>query len=197
MLPPQWALQSSQRLGLDAFGSRFAEAWSRMHSRFLKLECWQAYQEREANKSQEAYNKGEIDTARELLRQEAEADRQLYEDVKARGLDYARIRLVQEPLTPYLEYELMAYLIREDMGETIEAVRCSRDLDLPSADYFDFLLFDRHTALIHDYGDDGRQSGGWLSTDSGVIAALEQVATDLRRKAIPLREFVAGLKRPN
>src|SRR4051794_16133177 len=153
MLPPQWAVRNSQRLDLDEFGARFAGAWSRLQFRFLKLECRQTYQERETNTSQEAYNKGEVGKARELLRQEAEADRPLYKDMKARGLDYARIRLIQQPLTPYLEYELMAYRIREDMGETIEIVRCGRELNLPNDKYFDFLLFDRRTALIHDYGD--------------------------------------------
>jgi hypothetical protein len=190
MLPPQWALENSQRLDLDEFGSRFAEAWSRLQSRFLKLECRQTYQERETNKSQEAYNKGEVSKAQELLQQEAEADRPLYEDVKTRGLDYARIRLVQEPLTPYLEYELMAYRIREDMGEAIEVVRYGGEFSLPNDKYFDFLLFDRHTALIHDYGDEGRQSGGWLTTDSDVIASLERVAVDLRQSAVPLREIL-------
>lgn len=195
MIPPQWAVQNSQRLDLDEFGSRFVDAWSRMQSRFLKLECWQAYQERATNKSQAAFNKGEVDRAWDLLRREAEADRPLYEDVQARGVDYARIRLVQEPLTPYLEYELTAYRIRAEMGENIEVVRCGREFTLPNEDHFDFLLFDRHTALIHDYGDEGLQSGGWLSTDTDVIASLERVATNLQQKAIPLREFVAGLKK--
>jgi hypothetical protein len=193
MLPPQWAVQNSERLDLAEFGSRFAESWARLRSRFLKLECRQVYQERETNKSQEVYNKGEVDKARELLRQEAEADRPLYADVKMRGLDYARIRLVQEPLTPYLEYELMAYRIRVDMGETIEVVRCGSELNLPNDKYFDFLLFDRRTALIHDYGDEGLQSGGWLTGDLDVIASLERVVIDLRQNAIPLREFIAEL----
>jgi hypothetical protein len=195
MLPPEWAVRHSQRLDLDEFGSRFVEAWSRLQSRFLKLECRQTYQERDTNKSQEMYNKGEIDKARELWRQEAKADQPLYAEVKSRGLDYARIRLIQEPLTPYLEYELMAYRIREAMGETIEVVRCAQDLNLPNDKYFDFLLFDRHAALIHDYGDEGLQSGGWLTTNSDVIAWLERAAIDLRQNAVPLRNFVAELKK--
>lgn len=197
MLPPQWIVRNSQRLDLDEFGSRFADAWSRLQFRFLKLECRQTYQERATNKSQDAYNKGEVDKARELLRQEAEADRSLYKDVQTRGLDYARIRLIQEPLTAYLEYELMAYRIREDMGEIIEVVRCAGELDLPNDKYFDFLLFDRHTALVHDYGDEGLQSGGWLTTDSDVIASLERAAIDLRHSAVPLRKFTAELKKQN
>jgi hypothetical protein len=195
MLPPEWAVRHSRRLDLDEFGSRFVEAWSRLGSRFLKLECRQTYQERDTNKSQEMYNRGEIDKARELLRQEAKADQPLYAEVESRGLDYARIRLVQEPLTSYLEYELMAYRIRAAMGETIEVVRCDQDLNLPNDKYFDFLLFDRHTALIHDYGGEGLQSGGWLATSSDVIARLERLAIDLRQNAVPLQEFVAELKK--
>jgi hypothetical protein len=194
MLPPRWVLQNTQRLDLDEFGSRFAEAWSELQARFLKLECWQAYHEPETHKSQQEYNRGETEKAQELLRQEAETDRPLYEDVRARQLDYARIRLIQEPLTPYLDYELMAYRIREEMGETIEVVSVARELILPNDEYFDFLLFDRHTALIQDYGDEGRQSGGWLTMESDIIASLERVAADLRQRAVPLRQFVAGLQ---
>jgi hypothetical protein len=117
MHPPAWALANSTRLDLDEFGVAFASAWSRLQSRFLKLESWQRYQESEDNQSQTAYDRGDIDSALELLRREAEMDRPLYEDVRNRGIEYARVRLVQEPLTPYLEYELLSYRIRADLGE--------------------------------------------------------------------------------
>lgn len=192
MRPPQWVLTNSRFLNLDEFGARFSDAWSRIESRFLKLECWQTYQELEAGKSQEAYNRGEIQEARELLLREAEFDRPLYEDIKRSGTEYARIRLVQEPLTPYLEYELLAYEIREEMGENIEIVRCDAALKFPNEDYFDFLLFDRHTALVHDYGYAGRQSGGWITHDADVLISLEKKAVTLRRSAVPLRQFLTG-----
>jgi hypothetical protein len=192
MQPPTWAVQHSKRLSLDEFGECFAQAWARLTSRFLKLECWQTYVEAEANQSQEAYNRGDESKVRELLKQEAEADAPLYEEVKRRGITYARIRLVQKPLTPYLEYELMSYQIRAAMGEHIEVVaRSDATLRLPNEDYFDFLLFDQHTALIHDYGELGDQTGGWLSEDGGVIARLETTALALRQTAIPLVQFLA------
>ena len=193
MIPPEWARRGSARLTLDEFQSRFADAWSRVDSRFLKLECWQSYQELEGNESQEAYNRGDIAAVRELLRQEARADRLLYEDIRSRGIDYARIRLVQEPLTSYLRYELIAYEIRAEMGENIQIVRFDPALALPSKDHFDFLLFDQHTALIHDYGsgDSGLQTGGWLTHSIDVITALEQTALGLRRNAVPLPQYLA------
>lgn len=191
MRPPAWAVQTSTWLDLGEFGVCFAQAWAQLVSRFLKLECWQAYIEAEANQSQDAFNRGDMSKARELLQQEAEADRPLYEEVSRRGIDYARIRLAQEPLTPYLKYELMSYQIRAAMGEVIGVVRCAATAGLPNEDYFDFLLFDQHTALIHDYGELGRQAGGWLARDAEVIAALETKALSLRRAAIPLAQFMA------
>jgi hypothetical protein len=64
-----------------------------------------------------------MEVAGEFLEREAEAD-PLHEDVDRRGIEYARVRLIQEPLTAYLRYELMAYSMREQLGERIEVVRC-------------------------------------------------------------------------
>src|SRR5882672_4909722 len=163
MYPPSWVLANSTRLDLGEFGVAFASAWSRIESRFLKLECWQAYQELEATESQTAYDRGDVEAARELLQHEAEADRPLYEDIRRRNIEYARVRLVREPLTAYLEYELLSYRIRAEMGENIEVV-CETRQHLADEQSFDFLLFDRHTALDHDYGNGevGLQTGGWL-----------------------------------
>jgi hypothetical protein len=193
MSPPAWALVNSTRFDLDEFGAAFASAWSRIESRFLKLECWQAYEESDANESQTAYNRGDVAAARELLRREADADRALYEDVRRRGIEYARVRLVQEPLTPYLEYELLSYRIRADLGEHIEVARCEPGLRLPDERHFDFLLFDRRAALIHDYGTAvvGRQVGGWLTREPSVISALDSLVHVLREQAIPLQQYLA------
>jgi hypothetical protein len=189
MRPPQWALQGSTRLGLDGFSAMFSDAWSALTSRFLKLETWQTYQELDTTESQKAYESGDAQRARELLALEAEADRPLYEDIAKQGIDYARIRLIQEPLSPYLQYELISYRIRHAMGENIQIARIPAEVTLPNNDYFDFLLFDRHTALIHDYGDAGAQSGGWITHDTAAIDALEQTALKLRATAIPLQRF--------
>ncbi|MBI3688633.1 MAG: hypothetical protein HY241_15105 [Actinobacteria bacterium] len=192
MYPPAWALAHSTRLDLDEFSAAFANAWSRTVSRFLKLESWQAYREVAANESQVRYDRGDIEGARDLLRREAEADRPLYLDVQRRKIEYARVRIVGEPLTPYLEYEMLSYRIRSEMGEHIEIV-AEPIAKLPDERYFDFLLFDGHTALVHDYGsgDVGRQTGGWLTHDRDALVAMEETITELRRRAVPLIRFLA------
>lgn len=193
MIPPESLRDASTRLDLEGFQSQFADAWSRLTSRFLKVECWQEYQELDVTESQRAYQDGDIPAARKLLAEEAESDRPLYNDVRRRGIDYARIRLVKLPLTSYLDYELMAYSVRSQMGENIEVVQLPPSTAVPSETHFDFLLFDRHTALIHDYGSApvGVQSGGWVSHDADVISALEERALALRASAAPLGEFLA------
>lgn len=192
-MPPEWVLKNSKRLSLEEFQSQFSTAWSKLTARFLKLECWQTYQELEASQSQDAYNRGDIVAARSLAQKEAEADRPLYESIKQRKVDYARIRLVQEPITSYLEYEFIAYQIRAIMGENIEVIRFDASASLPNDECFDFLLFDRHTALIHDYGigDVGRQTGGWITHDAEIIESLGDKASDFRRVAVSLLEFQA------
>jgi len=195
MYPPAWAVADSTRLDLEGFGSAFANAWSRIEFRFLKLECWQAYREAETNESQAAYDCGDIEAARRLLTEEAEGDRRLYEDVRRRGIEYARVRLVREPLTRYLDYELLSFRIRAEMGENIEIVRCDPAQSLPDEQHFDLLLFDRRTALIHDYGSDevGFQVGGWISQDPQVVERLEDTVMDLRRRGTPLGQFLARM----
>lgn len=194
MTPLETLLKDSTRLSLDEFGVQFAAAWSRLGRRFLKVECWQEYQELEAAKSQNAYNQGDIALARDLLRREAESDRSLYEDVKRRRIDYARLRIVRSPLTSYLKYEMMAYAIRAEMGEEIMVAELPAASPLPSEEYFDFLLFDWHTALVHDYGTGivGIQSGGWLVRDPETITILESKALAIRDAAVPVGEFLAA-----
>jgi len=156
----------------------------------MKVECWQTYQELDANRSLAAFHAGDVDDAWRLLRREAEVDRPVYERLLSEGLDFARIRLVQFPLTQYLRYEILNYLIRHEMGETIEMVVLPAGVRLPGGELFDFLLFDEACALIHDYGDDGLQRGGWVTTTPEVLRALSATVRDLRSRAVPLGRFL-------
>lgn len=190
---PPALVAAGTRLTLDEFQAEFRAAWAALRSRFLKVEAWQSYQELAATGSQQAFQRGDLARARELLQQEAEQDRPLYEDIKRRGLEYARIRLVKQPWSDYLRYELMAYEIRARMGENIVVVPTDPDVSLPNAEFFDLLLFDRDTALVHDYGttDVGHQTGGWLIRDPQAIEDLERRALALRAQAVPLDRYLS------
>ncbi len=138
-----------------------------------------------------AFNSGDLIETKRLLKEEAEVDDPIYKDVQQKGIDFARIRLIQRPLTPYLKFELMSYQIRQEMGETILIVELANDVKVPSEEYFDFLLFDRRVALVHNYGDDGLQRGGWYVDQPSVIVKLEERVESLRRMSIDLKDFLA------
>jgi hypothetical protein len=190
MLPPEWATASGKRLSIGDFTSEFMQAWSGLAGHCLKLECWQTYQEQPSNKSLDIYYSGDVESATKLLAQEAEGDRPIYDDAKSRNVDFVRIRLMTLPLTSYLKYEPINYRIRDEMGETIEIVLLDPRISLPNNDFFDFLVFDNTVALVHDYGTDGFQTGGWLVEESDVVRRLEEIALSLRRKSVPLAEFL-------
>ncbi|MEU9867382.1 DUF6879 family protein [Actinomadura sp. NPDC048021] len=178
--PPAWALDGSERLTLEGFLESFGAAWARTERRFLKLECRQSYREADGVRSQEAFQPGDTELARRLLEEEAMGDQPLRDDVRARNLEFTRVRLLSYPLTDYLHYELINYEVRGPLGEHIEFLVPPS----PVEGYFDFLLFDSHTALIHDYvpGPVGHQSGGWLTRHPKTLHALANIATDLRAR---------------
>jgi hypothetical protein len=191
MSPPDWAVEAGKRLDLDEFGAHFADLWRCTKDRFLKLECWQTYQEPSA-RSLAAFSDGNLTATKRFVQEEAEADRSIYEDVRQKSIDFARVRLVRRPFTPYLKFEFINYRIREGMGETIRVLELENVAELPNEEYFDFLLFDRDSALVHDYGEDGLQRGGWHVDQVSVIGKLESIAEALREKSVDLGGFLAS-----
>jgi hypothetical protein len=183
--PPAWVLDGSERLTLEGFLEAFGEAWARTERRFLKLECWQSYREAGGVRSQEAFQAGDAARARRLLQEEAMGDQPLRDDVRARNLEFTRVRLLSYPLTDYLRYEMINYEVRGRLGENIEFFAPSSPLE----SYFDFLLFDRHSALIHDHGPGpvDYQVGGWLIRHPKTLDALADIANDVRTHGERLR----------
>jgi hypothetical protein len=189
MRPPEAIIRAGRQLSLEEFGAEFGRAWRRLDRRFLKLECWQTYQE-PAAKSLHEFLSGDRSNVIGLLRREAGADAFVYDEVAQRDIDYARIRLVKLPLTRYLSWEMWNYIVRATLGERIVLVTVRPDVPLPNEVDFDFLLFDRATALVHDYGDDGLQVGGWLVREPTILRRLEARALELRRQAESLADFL-------
>jgi hypothetical protein len=195
MRPPEEIIRAGQRLSLEDFGAEFGPAWRRLDRRFLKLECWQTYQE-PAARSLDEFLGDDRGHLLDHLRHEAEADDVVYADLRRRDIDYARIRLAKVPLTRYLEWEMWSYAVRAKLGERIVVVRVRQDVPLPNEEDFDFLLFDRATALVHDYGDDGLQVGGWLVREPRILRQLEGRALERRRQAEPLAGFLQRVHVP-
>ncbi|MBT8226986.1 MAG: hypothetical protein HKP61_13335 [Dactylosporangium sp.] len=79
------------------------------------------------------------------------------------------------------------------MAAGLSYVICDRSDDpwpLPSAECFDFVLFDERVALVHDYGQDGLQVGGWQVDSPEALDRLCDTAHMLRQRSEPLDDSV-------
>jgi hypothetical protein len=191
--PPAWSVAGARQLSLAEFGAEFGVLWSGLRHGLVKSECWQTYQEPETQ-SWLAYQRGDYAAVPALLEREASFDQVVYDAVTANDTPFVRVRVVRLPLSEYLTFEMWNYIVRARRGETIEILVLPADdqRPLPDHTYFDFLLFDDSAALIHDYGLDGLQTGGWATTEPSVLGRLEESATLARKDAIPLATFLAA-----
>ena len=173
------------------FGEAFVKNWRTVRTGVFKVEAWQTYQEPETQ-SLRAYLAGQYDQVEQLIEEEAEQDQFVYDDVRRNGTPFVRLRIAKTPLPEYLRWEFWNYRVRARRGETILVIdRTDDPRSLPNHSAFDFLLFDDHAALIHDYGLDGLQDGGWLVASPETLGRLMGIATSLREEATPLDSFIS------
>lgn len=188
--PPDWAIRSARRLDLEHFGEQFSKSLDGSISDFHKVEAWQTYQEPDT-KSLQAFIAGDAESALRLLREEADSELDVYNALAKKQVSFIRLRLIVRPMPVYLRWELLNYAVRSDerYGEDVRIVDLTGKVSrLPDEDHFDFLLFDTSRALVHDYGNDGLQVGGWLVEDQAVLVRLEVLARGLLSESVRLSE---------
>lgn len=192
MRPPSWAIESARRLDLGEFGQCFKDLMHRLETDFFKVEVWQTYQE-PGTASLEAFESGDLTRAESLVRAEADAEIDVYRTFRRKGVPFARLRVIEQPLTAYLRWELLNYVVRSEprYGEDVRTVDVTGQVErLPDADHFDFIVFGAEGALVHDYGTEGLQTGGWLVLETEVLDRISGIARDLRARSRPLSDFV-------
>ena len=116
----------------------------------------------------------------------------LVAEAKAAGKTMQRVRLVEEPLTDYVRFELQCQLHSVEAGEDIRVtiVKPERDFavndDLLS-DRFDFWLFDEETVVELEYDREGHFVNAYEVTDTSYrYRAYRSMAL---KRSKPLKEF--------
>lgn len=113
-------------------------------------------------------------------------------EAKAAGKTMQRVRLVEEPLTDYVRFELQCQHHSVEAGEDIRVtvVKPVRDFavnDDPLSDMFDFWLFDEETVVELEYDHEGRFVNAYAVTDTELrYRAYRNMAL---RRSIPLKEY--------
>lgn len=132
--------------------------WNNTEREFFKVEAVQDYSAEEIVQSPAyaAWNSGDKDKSIAMMRQNAQ---QYSEQTRSKQFRKLRYRIVEEPYTSYLEWEIMHYaLVNIPVGgEEVFLVQAQaiRDLTIPG----DFMIFDDSFVANSMYDATGRMTG--------------------------------------
>lgn len=192
-------LPSSENYLLSqAFFDRFKLLHGSMKESLWKVERRQEYQEPGVS-SLEAYIRGDKAEAVKLLRDAYYEDKWTsYALHRAReNIPMVRIRVVERPLTPYLEWEFLTYQISSQYGERILIADVT---DQPGSSPLrggrDFVMFDRKIVLAHNYEPAGLLDGAWVIDEERQCAQYGRYFTTMLQHSIPLASFIARHRLP-
>ncbi|WP_049572859.1 DUF6879 family protein [Streptomyces sp. SBT349] len=179
-VPP---LDSSQgeRLARPAYRNDFRRCRTSLRGESSwKLERLQHFEEQN-DPSRDALRRGDWDLALRLLEEEREGLLRSEQEDKRKAGPFHRVRVVEEPLTPYLQWELHALRIQAETGSrirvvdvaTVESMEAGRGL-LP-----EMVVLGGRTLYHVQYTPEGIPDGARKYTDPGLIAPWEALISTL------------------
>lgn len=173
----------------------FGALFDRFRSSAFRMETLQAYRVAEDLTAIEAWRAGRA-RPEYSVRTSPWAARLATSSIAGRL--WRRVRVVELPLTEYVQWETAAYIESAVLGEQIRILlRTSTFTDLTE----DFWLFDadqpgQAVAVAMRYDADGRPGEHQLVTDPDTVAVFAQAATRAWDAATPLNEFLAATGGP-
>ncbi|WP_327255673.1 DUF6879 family protein [Streptomyces sp. NBC_01244] len=169
-----------ERLLGDAYLADFEQHFWRIGKPgFWKLERLQQFQE-PTDDSWVAFSKGDWPGALALLESRREALTQHYARLRSHGFETWRIRVVEEPLTDYMRWELRLLLMRDELGGHTRVIDAARVRPYEQAAVLPELITLGDDVVYHLlYDENGLQEGG-----------VRYIGRDL---VLRCRQFVQGL----
>ncbi|WP_329386686.1 DUF6879 family protein [Streptomyces sp. NBC_01716] len=195
---------SGERLELDAyledFDKRFWNAGTSDEASFWKLERQQSFKE-PGVASWEAFSRGDWDTALALIAEQRSHYERYFQKIAEHGFGLHRVRVVDEPVTPYLQWELHLLRLKEQCGEDTRIAKVSDLSPLESGTRLPEIAIIGSSALYEIiYDDDGKLAGGIRYTDGGLIAECRKLIRGIHGSGEQLASFfkrrVASLPPP-
>lgn len=118
--PPK--IPAGERLPLDSYIEDFNQHfWNIREEGFWKLERQQTFQE-PGVESWEAFARGDWDESLRLLSQQRDHYTRYLNEIAEHGFRLHRVRVVEEPVTPYLQWELHLLHLKAQCGERTRVV---------------------------------------------------------------------------
>jgi hypothetical protein len=113
--------------------------------------------------------------------------------MRARGIPFERVRMLTDPVTEYVHYQLDTTAWNIDSGEDIRWVTqaAARELQLPE---YDFYLFDSNRVAILRFDEGKTMLGVDLADDPATVAQHRAWRDEVWPLAIPHGEFLAAYR---
>jgi hypothetical protein len=160
-----------ERLTRDAYRSDFkSRRYAVRNSDSWKLERRQHFEEI-GDPSREALRRGQWDEALRLIEAARDSRREAALDDFRRGSAFHRVRVVEEPLTPYVQWELHSLRMSAECGHLIRVIPATAVTSSETHGLLPELTVLNDRVLYRVlYDEAGRPDGAVRYTDTGIVS---------------------------
>lgn len=189
------------RLGLDDYTEDFGRHfWHSGSEGFWKLERQQTFRE-PGVESWEAFHAGHWDESLALLEGQRGHYEEYFRRIAASGFALHRVRCVEEPVSPYLQWELHLLHLKAQYGEDTRVLGDNgiRPYETPRP-LPEIVVLGSSVMYEVLYDEDGELAGAVRFDDPDGILRCRQAIQEMHRAGEPLGDFfsrrVAGMPPP-
>lgn len=180
---------SGPELDLATYSDAYDEAYKQIV--FWKLERRQTFRE-PGTPSWEAFAAGDWDHALELNECERDTVRAKVAEDESLGVESCRLRVVEHPVTPYLQWEMQYFRLLAEAGEDLRVIHASRLRHLETARPLPEIVILGDRVLFEVlYDAEGTAYGARRIDDPQVIAEAGREVASLYANAEPLPDYFA------
>ncbi|MET8824990.1 DUF6879 family protein [Streptomyces sp. NPDC004610] len=184
------AVGPGRRLGLDDYLEDFdRHFWRSGPEGFWKLERQQSFRE-PGVESWEAFRQGRWDESLALIEGQRDHYEEYFLRIAGHGFTLHRVRCVEEPISPYLQWELHLLHLKARYGEDTRVL--SRDaIRRYEAERALSEIVVLGSAVMYEvvYDGEGKLAGGIRFGDPHDISRCRQAIQEMHRSGEPLDEF--------
>ena len=174
-------------LDLASYSDAYDEAYKQIV--FWKLERRQTFRE-PGMPSWEAFAAGDWDRALALNERERDTVRAKVAEDESLGVESRRLRVVEHPVTPYLQWEMQYFRLLAEAGEDLRVIDASRVRNLEADRLLPEIVILGDRVLFEVlYDTEGTAYGARRIDDPQVIAEAGREVADLYTAAEPLLDY--------